>query len=79
MKAPSIAPPSARITAAIVKSGEVKCSLRSGERLNVAQALEKALVGINGYGGGHEHACGAAVPVEQFDLFIEQLEDAIGK
>ncbi|MFC1723227.1 DHH family phosphoesterase [Nanoarchaeota archaeon] len=59
------------------KSGEMKCSLRSGPNINVRQALERALSGINGRGGGHEQACGAVIPVEQFSTFIEQLKEQI--
>ncbi len=60
-----------------VKSGEVKSSLRSGANINIAKALEKALKGVRGYGGGHEHACGACIQEEDFDKFLEQLEEAI--
>lgn len=59
------------------KSGEMKCSMRSGAEVDLASALEKALVGIEGYGGGHTHACGGCVKVEQFEQFLQQLEDAI--
>jgi len=55
------------------KSGQMKCSLRSSGPKNVQKALEKALIGINGYGGGHMYACGANVPAEEFSLFLEQL------
>jgi len=37
-------------------------------------SLEKALVGIDGYGGGHEHACGAAIKKHDFKKFIENIE-----
>ena len=45
--------------------------------LEVRAALEQALDGIEGYGGGHEQACGACIKVGQFKQFIEQLKDAI--
>jgi single-stranded DNA-specific DHH superfamily exonuclease len=60
------------------KSGEMKCSLRSGPDINLQKILETALVGINGYGGGHEHACGACTKVEDFRKFREQLKAALG-
>jgi len=59
------------------KSGEMKCSLRTSPGLNLQKAIEKALNGVNGYGGGHEYACGSCVKFEDFDRFVEQLKDAI--
>ncbi len=55
------------------KDNEVRCSLRCGKQWNIAKALEKALVGIQGYGGGHEQACGAGIAKEDFPRFLEQL------
>jgi len=55
------------------KEGEVRCSLRSGAQWNIAKALEKALVGIEGYGGGHEQACGAGIKKEDFARFLENM------
>ncbi len=55
------------------KSGEMKCSLRSGKKL-ILKPLEKALIGINGRGGGHEHACGAVIKIEDFDKFVNNLK-----
>jgi len=54
------------------KSGEMKCSLRA--KTPISGALEKALVGINGYGGGHENACGAVINEENWDLFLENFK-----
>jgi len=54
------------------KSGEVKCSLRS-TKYNVLPILEKALQGIQGYGGGHLHACGANIKTEDFDRFVNNI------
>ncbi len=55
------------------KSGEMKCSLRSGENVIITKALANALVGLEGYGGGHEHACGAVIKKEDFKQFVENL------
>jgi single-stranded DNA-specific DHH superfamily exonuclease len=61
------------------KSGEMKCSLRSSPDISIRAALEQALAGIEGYGGGHEQACGACVKVGQFKQFVQQLKDALKK
>lgn len=58
------------------KSGEVRCSLRSA-KYNVQKMLEKALVGIEGHGGGHEHACGASVKKEDFEQFVSNIRKQI--
>jgi single-stranded DNA-specific DHH superfamily exonuclease len=56
------------------KSGEVRCSLRAPGKIKLATALEKALIGIDGYGGGHEQACGAGIKKEDFRRFLENLK-----
>ncbi|MBW2964762.1 DHH family phosphoesterase, partial [Candidatus Woesearchaeota archaeon] len=71
--------PNKVILVAREKSGEMKCSLRSSAGINLQKVLEKALVGMDGYGGGHEHACGACVKKHQFEQFVKQLRDAIKK
>ncbi|MFH1591662.1 MAG: DHH family phosphoesterase [archaeon] len=58
------------------KSGEVKMSIR-GSRYHLPSLLEQALAGVNGYGGGHEHACGSAVKKDDFPRFLEQFRDAV--
>jgi len=55
------------------KSGEIRCSIRANH-INLTKAVEKALVGINGYGGGHEKACGAGIKKEDFKQFLKNLE-----
>ncbi len=40
----------------------------------VLPALKKALVGIDGYGGGHENASGGSVNKNDFEKFIEQFK-----
>jgi len=56
------------------KSGEVRCSLRAPGKINLAKALERALVGIEGYGGGHTQACGAAIKKDDFKQFLDNLK-----
>lgn len=58
--------------------GEMKCSLRA-QFLDLAKVIEKSLVGINGYGGGHMHACGACIKIEDFERFKENLKENIDK
>ncbi len=55
------------------KSGEVRCSIRANN-VNLTKAVEKALIGIEGYGGGHERACGAGIKKEYFKQFLKNLE-----
>lgn len=61
------------------KSGEMRCSIRSGKNIFLPDILAVALKGLNATGGGHEHACGAAVPVAEFPLFLERLEAEVLK
>ena len=58
------------------KSDEVRMSLRS-ETKRIDTALEKALAGLEGYGGGHEFACGANVKKEDFERFVEVLREEV--
>jgi hypothetical protein len=55
------------------KNGEMKCSLRSA-RLKLEPILKKALEGIDGYGGGHEMACGACIKKKDWERFIENFQ-----
>ena len=58
------------------KGGEMKISLRTTV-LDLPKILKKALVGIDGYGGGHTHACGGCVKKDQFDEFIENIKNEL--
>lgn len=53
---------------------DIKYSLRSAQKYDVATILEKALVGVEGYGGGHKYACGASVKEKDAEAFIANLE-----
>jgi len=58
------------------KSGDMKCSFRSKDK-NVQRLLEKALVGIEGYGGGHELACGGSINKNDWEQFLNNLRREI--
>lgn len=60
-----------------IKSGEYRCSLRSAGDTLVAPALESSLKSVEGYGGGHEHACGCSVKEHDFGHFIELMREYI--
>ena len=57
------------------KSGSMKCSIRA--QFPIVTALEKALVGIEGYGGGHPNACGAVIKVEDWERFLERFKEEL--
>ena len=58
------------------KSGEMRCSLRASKK-PLLPMVKKALVGINGYGGGHEYACGAGIKKEDFKRFVENIKEQL--
>jgi len=61
------------------KSGEYRCSLRSTDDIPLLTILKRALVGIHGYGGGHMQACGAAIKVEDFERFLNNIKEELSK
>ncbi len=56
------------------RDGEVRMSLRGSGKNIILPRLKKALEGIDGYGGGHEYACGSAVKEHDFDRFMERFK-----
>ena len=60
-----------------IKDEDIRMSIRASNVL-LPPLIEKSLVGIEGYGGGHEYACGANVKVADFSRFIENLKKNIG-
>ncbi|MBW3013368.1 DHH family phosphoesterase [Candidatus Woesearchaeota archaeon] len=58
------------------KSGEIKMSLRYDQK-SLPPILEKILVGLKGYGGGHPTTCGACIAVDDFPEFLKRLENEI--
>ena len=49
---------------------KIVMSLRSANK-PISDALNKALAGVDGFGGGHDLACGAVVAQSDFDSFLD--------
>ena len=58
------------------KENELMLSLRSS-KVNIEKILHKALEGINGYGGGHDNACGACVKKDDLERFISNFRNEL--
>ncbi|MBI1935538.1 DHH family phosphoesterase [Candidatus Woesearchaeota archaeon] len=58
------------------KNDEMKCSLRSSKTL-LPPLIEKCLVGLEGYGGGHENACGLNIKTRDFEEFVKRFRGMI--
>jgi len=58
------------------KNDDVRMSIRSRNTL-IPPILEKSLAGLEGYGGGHEYACGANIKEEDFKEFVKRIKDNI--
>ena len=58
------------------KDDDVRMSIRS-TKTKLPEILEKALVGLEGYGGGHELACGASVKERDFKEFLDRIRKSI--
>ena len=58
------------------KEDRIKMSLRS-TKTDLRPIIEKALIGVEGYGGGHEFACAANINIKDFDKFIEVIKKHI--
>lgn len=58
------------------KNDEMKCSLRSSKTI-LPPLINKCLAGLEGYGGGHELACGLNIKSHHFDEFVKRLKEMI--
>ena len=58
------------------KNDEMKCSMRSS-RINLIPIIDKALAGLNGYGGGHENACGLNIKKHDFEEFVGKVREMV--
>lgn len=55
------------------KGDEIKFSFRS-TKLLLPPVVENILKGVEGYGGGHEHACGVCIKKRYFGEFLNNLK-----
>jgi len=55
------------------KGDRIIMSIRS-HKLDLPPIIEKAVSGLDGYGGGHSHACGGNVSKEDFYIFLERFK-----
>ena len=60
------------------KSDELMLSIRS-TNINVSELLKETLNGFNGYGGGHDNACGACIKRNEFEQFLETFKENLKK
>ena len=58
------------------KGLEMKCSIRNTDKILPA-AINRSLQGLTGYGGGHDHACGICVNINDFNVFLERLKQEL--
>ncbi len=59
--------------------GEYKYSLRSAGKYEIPPMLDRALHGVEGYGGGHTYACGACVKENDDDKFVAAIRTQLKK
>ena len=61
------------------KDDRIMMSLRSPSKKGVKlpKVLEKALMGVDGYGGGHEYAVGANINKEDYDKFMKVIREEV--
>ncbi len=55
---------------------EVKMSLRAS--IPISPALKKTFEKVSGFGGGHEHACGAVVKEKDYADFLSEFKKQLG-
>lgn len=59
------------------KDDEYRCSLRCSPPLDIRDILEQLIGEVQGYGGGHQQACGACIKQDDFHHFIDQLRHKV--
>ena len=45
--------------------------------IKLADKIKNALVGLEGYGGGHDYACGTCVKDKDFNVFLERFKSEL--
>jgi oligoribonuclease NrnB/cAMP/cGMP phosphodiesterase (DHH superfamily) len=68
--------PDTLVIVAREKDDYIRLSLRSTTYI-LPKMIEKALQGVDGYGGGHDNACGGNVAKKDFIKFIDSIREQI--
>ena len=58
------------------KGDKITCSIRSKKK-SLPEIVNESVEGLDGYGGGHQHACGACISKEDFDEFYRRFEEKV--
>jgi hypothetical protein len=58
------------------KGDRMKCSVRDTNRI-LPPIIEESMQGLDGRGGGHDHACGMNVDAEDFERFLERFKEML--
>ena len=59
-------------------NGEVKGSMSNrADGINLTNTVKRSLKGLDGYGGGHVHACGFCIKERDFNKFVERIKKAV--
>ena len=66
------------IIIARTRNEQYVCSLRYA-KANLEKILQEILLQTGGSGGGHENACGAQIPQEQWETFLKKLREKISQ
>ena len=61
-----------------IKDELVKMSIRS-ETLTISDIVEKSLVNVKGYGGGHAYACGGCIALDDFNRFMDNFTNILNE
>jgi single-stranded DNA-specific DHH superfamily exonuclease len=59
------------------RDGRAKCSVRDTNRV-LPGIIEESMHGLDGHGGGHDHACGMNIASEDFDTFLKRFREKLG-
>ncbi len=60
------------------KDDKIRMSLRSGKH-KIEPILQEVLKEVNGFGGGHEYACGAGIEKADFERFVERFRELVNE
>ena len=59
----------------------MRLSIRSNYKgtIILPELINKAIEGLKGQSGGHDHACGGHIDKEDFKTFVDRLEHLLNK